>query len=807
MVKKLLITIILYVSYSDQIFSQNNDATIKGKVFSKAEKINEVNVLLIRAKDSSLVKSLLCENDGSFFISNIKPGAYLISFLKTGYQKTFSKPITIANKEEIALEPTEIVRINRQLKEVVVTANVPYIERKVGKTIINVEGSVFGLGSSGFELLQTIPGVRLDNSNQLSIQGKTNVAVFIDGKPINLKGNDLVEYLKNIQTNNIEQIELLNATSAKYDAANNGGIINIKFKKGKNIGTNGSFSLGGGLGLNYRYNAALSVNKRTEKSNFYLNYDYNKIKALDATFLVRNVAKPNLNTVFDIINKDVKTRDNHNILVGFDYNLNKKHTVGFLLNAFSNGMISDENNQSLIFNNQQKDSTVLSTSFENRNINNASFNINYSGILNKKGTSLKADLDVLDYSRKSIETLNSNYFRNDNRIYKAPLSFTNGTPSAIQILSAKVDYSQPLTKQSSFDGGLKVSTVTTKSDRNITINSGQGYIFNPSTLFNYQENIYAGYLSFKTKTEKSSLEIGLRAEQTKANGNTQANANLIDRSYLNLFPNLTYSKTINANHQLIFSFNKGIDRPRYEDLNPFFYFLDQYTYNQGNPELLPSYNHDAKIDWEIKEKYHIGFQFNYIRDFSYTVYEQNNSNNIAVTSRMNFDYRQTLGFDFGIPIKFFSWWNTDVNTQATYEFFKYIDKNFGISNNESTYLTTDILNTINIPKGFNAQINFHYETPTSYGIYVFKPLYFLNLGVSKSILKQQASIRLTVSDVFDTNANRYGSNFYNLDFNAREKAETRSFRLAFSYRFGKKEVKAYRRRTVGANEEKSRAGQ
>lgn len=807
MVKQLQIIIILLFALTQPIFSQNNGAIIKGKVFSTVDKLNEVNVLLIKEKDSTLVKSLLCENDGSFVISNIKPDNYLLSFIKIGYQNTYSKPIAILNNEQIALEPIEILKLNRQLKEVVVTSRIPYIERRIGKTVINVENSVFGLGSSGFEILQTIPGIRIDNSNQLSIQGKTNVTVFIDGKPSNLTGNDLIEYLKNIQTNNIEQIELLNSASARYDAANNGGIINIKFKKGKNIGTNGSFSLGGGLGRNYRYNSALSLNKRTEKSNFYLNYDYNKAKTLDAIFLDRSIAKPNTKTTFDIDNKDVKTRDNHNILLGLDYNLNTKHSLGFLLNAFSNGMISNENNQSLIFNNNQKDSTVLSTSFEDRQINNASFNINYGGILNKKGTSLKADLDFLDYNRKSTENLNSVYFNASNNSFKPPLNFNNSTPSNINIISAKVDYSNPIAKNSFLDAGLKISNVNTKSDRNISINSGQGYIFNPSTLFNYQENIYAGYLSFKTKTDKSNFEIGLRAEQTEANGNTQTDANLIDRSYFNLFPNISYSKTLNENHQLTFSFNKGIGRPRYEDLNPFFYFLDQYTYSQGNPELLPSYNYSSKIDWEIKEKYHIGFQYNYINDFSYTVYEQNNANNIATTSRLNFDYRQTIGLDFGIPIKFATRWNTDINTQISYDYFSYLDPNFGLATNESSNFTTDINNTINIPKGFNAQLNFHYESPTSYGIYVFKPLYFLNFGVSKSILKQLGSLRFTISDIFDTNANRYGSDFYNLDFNAREKAETRSFRLAFSYRFGKKDVKAFRRRTVGADEEKSRVGQ
>jgi hypothetical protein len=600
---------------------------------------------------------------------------------------------------------------------------------------------------------------------------------------------------------------LLNAASAKYDAANNGGIINIKFKKGKNIGTNGSVSIGSGIGRNYRYNTGVNFNNRTAKSNVYINYDFSRIKAIDDNYLLRKANTNNSNSLFNITNNDLKTRTNQNFLFGLDYTLSKKHSFGLLANVFSNKMISDERNESLIFNNALKDSTILSTSMENRRVNNISTNINYTGIIGDKGSKVNVDLDYLNYDRQSNEQIQSTYLNRTNNAFKQPLIFENLTPAQIRILTSKVDFSFPIRKNSSLEAGVKTSWINTSSDRKIDIRSGQNYIFNPSTLFKYQENIFAGYLSFKTKTEKSNLELGLRAENTIAKGDTSNTSQLINRNYLNLFPNLVYDYALNANHKISFSYNKGITRPRYEELNPFFYFLDQYTYNQGNPTLMPSFTHGSKINWELKSKYNFSVHYNYIKNFVYTIYEQNNLSNTAITSRQNYNYRQTIGFDMNIPITIAKWWNLDINTEANYEFFSYTNQQKKEVLNNSTSFLVDFNHALILPKGFNAMANMHYESPTSYGIFKFEPLYYLNFGISKSILKKQGSIRLVATDLFDTNSNRYATHVFNLDLQAKEKTETRSFRIGFSYKFGKKEVKAFKQRKLGADEEKSRVGQ
>jgi hypothetical protein len=259
--------------------------------------------------------------------------------------------------------------------------------------------------------------------------------------------------------------------------------------------------------------------------------------------------------------------------------------------------------------------------------------------------------------------------------------------------------------------------------------------------------------------------------------------------------------------QVLYLNNKGITRPRYEELNPFFYFLDQYTYNQGNPTISPSFTQASKINWELKSKYNFSVHYNYVKDFVYTIYEQNNLNNTVTTSRQNYNYRQTIGFEMNVPITLTKWWDLDMNTEANYEFFSYTNQQKKEVLNNSTSFLVDFNHALILPKGYNAMANMHYESPTSYGIFKFEPLYYLNFGISKSILNKQGSIRLVATDLFDTNSNRYATNVYNLDLNAKEKTETRSFRISFSFKFGKKEVRVFKQRKLGAAEEKLRVGQ
>ncbi|MBU2045360.1 MAG: TonB-dependent receptor, partial [Bacteroidetes bacterium] len=391
MIKYLLFFIFFQFVLINVGISQTNSTNLKGLVTSKNVKLSDV-VVNISNIDSSFKNTTTTQSNGTFLFKNIPPGTYSLNFRKLGFKDTTFKDLTITKEIKEFIIPTITLTASiKNLKEVIVSGNVPTIQRRSGKTILNVENSVFATGSSGFEILQIAPGVSIDNNEQISIKGKSGVVIYIDGKPSNLAKSDLVEYLKNIPTNNIDQIEIISVPSAKYDAAGNAGIINIKFKKGKNMGTSATYSAGVGIGRNYRYNTGLSLNNRGKKTNFYGNFDYSKIKSIDDNYLNRAITTNSV--IYDIKNADLKGRDNYNINLGFDYNVKPGQTIGVLLNGFINKLTSDENNLSNIYSSTRLDSSIISTSYEERNIKNGTINLNYVGSIGKKGTKISADAD------------------------------------------------------------------------------------------------------------------------------------------------------------------------------------------------------------------------------------------------------------------------------------------------------------------------------------------------------------------------------------------------------------------------------
>jgi hypothetical protein len=803
MIKYLLLFISFQIVLINVGVSQTSSTNLKGLIISK--NINQADVIVqIANKDSSFKRTTTTLSNGAFLFKNIPPGTYSLDFKKLGFKDTSFKDLKIPQGiKEFSIPPIELIPANKTLKEVIVAGSVPTIQRRSGKTILNVENSVFATGSSGFEILQIAPGVSIDNNEQISIKGKSGIAIYIDGKASNLSKADLVEYLKNIPTSNIDQIEIITVPSAKYDAAGNAGIINIKFKKGKNIGTNATYSAAVGIGRNYKYNNGLSLNNRGKKTNFYGNFDYSKMKTIDNNYLNRAITTSNV--IYDIRNDNLKGRGNYNLNLGFDYNVKPGQTIGILLNGFINKLTSAENNLSNIYSSTGLDSSIISESYEERNINNGTINLNYVALIGKKGTKISADVDYLSYKRTSNEDFRSKYqFFSPPFRQKADLNLINQSPSNINLGSFKTDLTQPLKKDWFLDAGLKFSLAKTESKRVFDLKSGLNPFGSTFSNFDYKENINAAYFIFRKKKEKSNLEFQLRTEETVSKGSSGNGNQLINRNYWSFFPVFLYSKDVNKNDQLSFSYNRRINRPDYQDLNPFIYFLDQKTYYQGNPLLKPTYSNSFQVNYTVNNKYSFSLQYNHIKDFMFTVYQQNDNNQVAITSKSNFDYRKTVGFEFDIPQDITKWLSVDLSLQNYYEFFKFTSAFSGEVKNSSFSGLYNLNSTFKMPKGFNALLNLHYETPLSYAIYQFESLYFTNLGVSKSILKKAGSIRFTATDLFNTNSSRYRSNAYNLDLYGKEKKETQSFRLSFSYKFGNTSIKGERRRKVGVDEEKAR---
>jgi hypothetical protein len=326
--KNYLLLLSLFL-YSLPGFSQS----ITGKVQeSDGQSLPFTNVLLLNSKDSTLVKGAVADQSGAYTIDNVRSGTYLLAATMVGYKKVYSSPVTVQEKGEEVKVPLLILSYDtKQLKEVSVVTTRPFVEQHIDRTVVNVANSIISSGSTALEVLEKAPGVTVDRQNDgISLRGKQGVIVQIDGKQTYLSMADVVALLRSMPSDNIDHIELITNPSAKYDAAGNSGIINIRMKKNNNLGTNGSLSLGGGFGRYDRERGSVQLNHRANKVNLFANYSGNQGGSYWDFTSYRDWTEGGERTIINQVNYLHFLSWGHNAKAGVDYFIGKNTTIGLV---------------------------------------------------------------------------------------------------------------------------------------------------------------------------------------------------------------------------------------------------------------------------------------------------------------------------------------------------------------------------------------------------------------------------------------------------------------------------------------------
>ncbi|OYX93316.1 MAG: hypothetical protein B7Y76_11910, partial [Sphingobacteriia bacterium 35-40-5] len=349
----------------------------------------------MKSADSSLVRTAVSDLDGKFLLSDLPAGDYFLTASMIGFKKISTKAFSI-NQANPSMNFPEIIvaKDSKMLGEVTVRAIKPFVERKMDRLVVNVENSSVAAGSTALEVLQRAPGVTVDQNDNIAMQGKQGVLVMIDGKQTYMSNADVANLLKSMPSSQIETIELITNPSAKYDAAGNSGIINIKTKKSNNVGTNGTITAGTGYGDNYRSNAGLSLNHRNRDINLFGNYNFSSVDRGQDMSINREVSNSNVMTYFGQQVNSLRKSDNNNFKAGLDFFLNKNNTLGLLVNGYSNSGSDLNNNITAIGRSfSQADSSVIAINNENSKYSNMAYNLNYKSILDTSGMELSLDLD------------------------------------------------------------------------------------------------------------------------------------------------------------------------------------------------------------------------------------------------------------------------------------------------------------------------------------------------------------------------------------------------------------------------------
>lgn len=807
--KKILPLLSAFILLAFTSIAQNIKGLVKD---AEGKPLANASVSLLSAKDSSVTKLAVTNAAGEYRFDNIKAGRYLINSSYVGFAPAYSPAFEVANAD-VAVTAIALVKANHDLKDVVVTSKKPIVEVKADKTILNVENTINATGSDALELLRKSPGVLIDKDENINLAGKNGVQIYIDGKPSPLTGADLAAYLKTLQSSQIEAIELITNPSAKYEAAGNAGIINIRLKKNKAFGTNGSVNAGYNIGIYPKYNAGLSLNHRNKKVNIFGNYNYNKNK--NEGFM--DIYRIQLDTIFDQHSKTLMNNNSHNFKAGVDYFINKTSTIGVMVNGnLANPDFSNQSSTVITYQPTDSVNKILkanNTSTSTRNNINANINYHFA---DTAGHELNIDADYGYYDIKSNQYQPNFYYDPTGTILQSQYIYNMIAPTKIDIYSAKVDYEQNFMKGRLGYGG-KVSYVkTTNNFERYNVYSSDKFLDTlRSNDFNYKENINAAYVNYNRQFKGFMIQAGLRVENTNAEGvsygyNVKGNDYLpydstFKRNYTNFFPSAAITLNKNPKNQWGLAYSRRIDRPAYQDLNPFEFKLDEYTYQKGNTQLTPQYTNSISLTNTLWYRLTTKLTYSHINDVFSQIIDTADKSRTFITKK-NLAEQDLVSLNISMPFQY-KWYSVFANVNTYYSHYK---ADFG----EGRKIDLDVYavnvyaqQTFKVRKTTTIEVSGFYSSPSIWqGTFKSAAIWSVDGGVQQTLFKGKATAKASVTDIFQTLRWSGTSDFTGQYMKVRGGNESRQLRLSLTYRFGSSQVKNARQRKGGSDDESQRVG-
>ncbi len=782
---------------------------ISGKVTTESgQPLPFVNVLLLSAADSSLIKGEVSGENGEYRLKGITSGKYLMMATMVGYLEYYSSPFQVkGDAGPVKLDAIALQEDVKELQAVEVVAKRPLFEQKIDRLVINVENSITSAGSTALEVLERSPGVVVNRqNNSISVSGKDGVVVMINGKINRMPLEAVVQMLEGMPASNIESIELITTPPANFDAEGNAGFINIVLKQSNDNGLNGSYTFTGGYGRGTTASSGINFNFRQENINLYGDYSFSR-RAQEQVFTFGRQVMLNGETIgTDTRSVRGPIQRNHNARLGLDWNVSSKTVFGLLISGYDNRWSMDALNNSTISRNGLPDTLLTIANDEVNHWKHLSGNLNLQHTI-RKGEILTFDADYLHYDNTNPTNYFINYSDGTGAFLFEEQAFS-GKATPIEVGVGKLDYSKKLSDKLKMEAGLKATISRFDNDVSVfRVQNGISVIDpNLTARYNLEESIGAAYTALDVKLDdKSDLKLGLRYEYTNSNLGTVEQANIVDRQYGNFFPSVFLSRALNDQHSVNASYSRRITRPTFNDMAPFVIFVDPYTFFSGNAALQPSISNNVKVDYRFKTAL---FSIQYtvedsaIARFQSRVIEGTNQQLIAAE---NMKTRKTASFTAAFPIQVAEWWRMQNNLIGSWQevntFFDGRPVQVSTKNLRLTWI-----NMFTLPKDFSAEVVGFYQTRGLFGAAEFLPIGALNIGIQKKLKGNAGTLRFGVDDVLNSLKWRGETNFpeYNLISSFEADFSQRTFKLTYSRNFGDEELKGARRRATGAEEERGR---
>lgn len=792
---------------------------VTGKVIdaNSEEVLPFVNVVLLSAKDSTLIDGTVTNEKGFFLLKNVKPNSnFILKLSFIGYKDVYRN---IKLKDKPLNVGTLSMSTNSEILEgVEIVAERQMMEYKLDKRVINVEKNLVSAGGDASDVLENVPSVSVDEDGAVSLRGNSNVKVLIDGKPSELLGNDLATVLSQIPASTIANIEVITNPSAKYDPEGMSGIINIKLKEKGNKGLSGNINLTGGSAIEKffpRTNGSAGISYSTKKWGFSASVDgrFNERgRRSDNMKLLFNQAKDG----YDAWMRSKQTGNSTNLSgggkIGFDWYINDKTSLTLSYNGRVHGHPTDEAtiaNENLLDQRFGEDTSLYSARSLDQITTGVSngkfhtFSLNFSKQFNNPEQELMIDANwnmggfyressqILDYWNPTIP----NYEKKD-------ISESNDDRAVVNI-----NYSHPFSKTLKMEVGYNLNYSDRQSVYEYYLNGSEVRNDEMSYDFYSTEYINAIYATLGYSYGKWSGQLGLRGEIASSEG-TKKMLNKEDdhftKEYISPFPTLHLSYQITDMQSAQLSYSRRINRPNMFTMMPNVDLSSPEHIRFGNPNIDPEYTDAVELGYSIILPKTTIFTSAYYRQtnnriswFNFLWTEENaikygfewvldvagdevDKGKLAMTS-LNIDKSVNYGLELIIDQQITKWWK--VNLSANF-FGNYTDATI-INDNEIKSFNWDakLNSTMNLPHEWTIQTSAMYFAPRKTIQGESAARFFSDIAIKKNINKK-ITLSLRYADIFRTAGHR--SNTITDDyFSIRNgKPYRQSLTLNFSYRFG-----------------------
>lgn len=743
------------------------------------------NVILLQVTDSTQVKGISADDAGYFSIKDIAPDIYYLQATYFGY---ISVLVPLEIRSDIKIGAIVLEPNLELLDEVVLTGQQPSIERKADRIVFKVENTVISEGNA-MDILRNAPGVIMAQDN-LEIRGQ-QATVYLNNRKVQLSPSEIQDFLKGLSGNVVSAVEVIPNPPASYEAED-GPILNIRTVVNVSPGYKGSIRGQIEQAIFPKYSVGTSHYHKSDKFNIFANYVINprkefsksdsRIKFIDA----QNTVFADWNSNYDKTQRSLAQQAN----LILDYSPSDRDLFNLTANLNVSPDIETLNDVATQMWNGtgQLDSTLHNISTINDDLINLSFDLNYERRLKKEGAYLKANAHYTFYELSRQQVGSSDYFDASENFLRN-FNFSTDALQDINIFTGQLDYYSPMAS-GSFESGVKGSIIESNSEIDyFDVNNTQPpFNIALTDRFKYSERVAAAYTTFSQQWDSWSLKLGLRAEQTEVEARSATLNQINTQSYLELFPSVYLTRKLGEDHSLTFDYSRKLTRPKYSDLNPFRYFLNENDFDEGNPNLVPSFSHNFNLNFNIKDTYFIDVYYRDNGRYISRLTFQDNTNQTLREIKQNVLASTSYGIDFTVATSITPFWYMYFYNSIFYEneTFLAVESTIDSYKNEVNgyygYLSNSF--TISKDKTFKGDVSLTYLSRFLYGSFQMSETIALNAGVRKSLWNNRAVISLTSEDLLGRANATYTSRYANQDNTFYGVPESQFVRLGFTYNFG-----------------------